>query len=263
MNNRIIKNMNFYEYNNQKMAYIRHGSGDQTYLWVHGWGSNHHFLKTLSESLTQHGTHYVVDIPGFGDSPKPTDDWVLENYAAFFTHFIKEIKAENLIWVGHSYGCRIGVKLASLYPEIIDQMALIAAAGLPQKRSLLQKMKIFIKVRSFKFMKMFIRDENKLEELRSNHGSTDYKNAGDMRTIFVKTFSENLEEDARNIQCPVALYYGEHDEATKPDMGRRYNKLIPKSSFEEFKGLDHFSIVLKGQHLIAQRIKKFIENNKT
>ena len=253
--------MNFYEYNNQKMAYVCHGNGKDTYLWVHGWGSSHHFLKNLSETLQKHGTHYVVDIPGFGESPKPEDDWTLEEYAEFFTHFIEEIKSDRLIWVGHSYGCRIGVKLASLFPNFIDQMILIAAAGLPQKRSLFEKIKIFIKVRTFKFMKMFVRDEKKLEELRSKHGSSDYKDAGDMRKIFVKTFSENLENNARHVACPVALYYGENDEATKPDMGRRYNALIPNSTFEEFKGLDHFSIVLKGQHQIAQRIKKFVERN--
>ena len=251
--------MHFYEYNNQKMAYFRHGSGTDAYIWVHGWGCDYHFFQNLSESLTQYGTHYVVDIPGFGDSPTPNEDWNLKSYADFFKGFIDEVKADNIIWVGHSYGGRIGVKLASLYPDALNKMVLVAAAGLPQKRSLLEKIKIFIKVRSFKFMKMFVRDEKALEELRSKHGSADYKNAGDMRKIFVTTFAENLEKDAQNITCPVALYYGEHDTATKPDMGRRYNKLIAGSVFEEFKGLDHFTIVTKGQHQIAQRIKKFVE----
>lgn len=257
--------MHFYEYNNQKMAYFRHGTGADTYIWVHGWGCDHHFFQNLSESLTQYGTHYIVDIPGFGDSPTPNKDWNLKNYADFFEAFIKEIStkkgnADKIIWVGHSYGGRIGVKLASLYPKLLNKMVLIAAAGLPQKRSLLEKAKIFIKVRTFKFMKMFVKSEAELEKLRSKHGSTDYKNAGEMRQIFVTTFSENLEHDAKKITCPVALYYGEHDSATKPDMGRRYNQLITGSTFEEFKGLDHFTIVSKGQHQIAQRIKKFIEN---
>jgi len=251
--------MEFYEYKNQKMAYIRHGSGENTYLWVHGWGSNHQFLKTLSESLSKSGTHYVVDIPGFGQSPKPAEDWNLDQYAQFFTAFIKEIKQEKLVWIGHSYGGRIGVKLAGNYPDEIDQMVIIAGAGLPQQRSVLEKIKIFVKVRTFKLMKMFVRDEKKLEALRSKHGSSDYKNAGAMRQIFVKTFAENLENDAKKITCPVALYYGEHDTATKPDMGRRYNKLITNSHFEMFKGLDHFSIVLKGHHQLAQRIKKFTD----
>lgn len=250
--------MDFYDYNNQKMAYIRHGSGQNTFIWVHGWGSSHEFLLSLSKSLSQYGTHYIVDIPGFGQSPKPEEDWTLLQYASFFTQFAKDIKAHNLTWVGHSYGCRIGVKLASLNNDIINQMVLIAAAGLPQQRSIFEKTKIFIKVRSFKFMKMFIRDKKKLEELRSKHGSTDYKNAGAMRPIFVKTFSEDLTKEAQNITCPVALYYGENDEATKPSMGRKYHHLIQNSQFEVFKGLDHFSIVTKGRHQLAQRIKKFI-----
>ncbi|MEM6811790.1 MAG: alpha/beta hydrolase [Pseudomonadota bacterium] len=251
--------MQFYEYDNQKMAYLHHGSGESVYIWVHGWGSDHNFLKGLSQSLTKIGTHYIVDIPGFGQSPKPSEDWDLQNYADFFAKFIESLDANRVIWVGHSYGCRIGIKLASIYPKLIDQMALIAAAGLPQKRSLFEKIRIFIKVRTFKLMKLFVTDEKKLEELRSRHGSSDYREAGEMRKIFVKTFSENLENDARAVKCPVALYYGELDEATKPDMGRRFQALIPNSQFEEFKGLDHFSIVLKGHSQLAQRIKKFVE----
>ena len=165
-----------------------------------------------------------------------------------------------MIWLAHSYGGRIGVKLASSYPDLIDKMVLIAAAGLPPKRSFLEKISILIKTRSFKLMKCFVRDKKKLEELRSKHGSPDYKKAGEMRKIFIKTFAENLEEDAKNIKCPVALYYGENDVATKPDIGRRYNKFITDSHFEEFKGLDHFTIVSRGQHQLAQRIKKFVED---
>lgn len=254
--------MKFFEHNNQKMAYISHGSGDTVYLWVHGWGSSHHFLKNLSESLSQLGTHYIVDIPGFGGSPIPASDWDLAQYAEFFKAFGEHIQKDKLIWVGHSYGCRIGTKVAANYPDMIDQMVFIAGAGLPQKRSLFEKMRIFIKVRIFKLMKMFVRSEEKLEELRNKHGSSDYKNAGEMRGIFMKTVPEDLSEDAKKIQCPVALYYAEHDDATKVDMGRRYNTLIPNSVFEEFKGLDHFSIVTKGQHQIAHRIKNFVGNNR-
>lgn len=221
----------------------------------------HHFFKNLSESLGQLGTHYIVDIPGFGESPVPDNDWDLAQYAAFFKAFAEHVQQDKLIWVGHSYGCRIGVKVAAHFPDIVYQMVFIAGAGLAQKRSLFEKIRIFTKVRIFKLMKMFVRSEEKLEELRNKHGSSDYKNAGAMRQVFVKTFSEDLSEEAKKIQCPVALYYAEHDDATKVDMGRRYNELIPNSVFEEFKGLDHFSIVTKGQHQIAHRIKKFVGNN--
>ncbi len=251
--------MNIFEYNNQKMAYLRHGHGKTAFIWVHGWGSNHQFFTNLSKSLSQMGTHYVVDIPGFGESPQPDQDWDLTQYAEFFNHFLDDVKQDNIIWVGHSYGCRVGVKLAASYKDSIDKMVLIAAAGLPQKRSPFEKLKVFFKVKFFKLMKLFIRSEEKLNQLRSKHGSTDYKNAGTMRPIFIKTVSENLSEDAKNINCPVALYYGENDLETKPDMGSRYSKLIKDSKFETFKHLDHFSIVTKGQSQIAQRIKKFIE----
>ena len=60
-------------------------------------------------------------------------------------------------------------------------------------------------------------------------GSSDYKIAGPMRKILIKTVNENLEGSARKIQCPTLLIYGENDQHTPPETGQRFEQMIPKS----------------------------------
>ena len=251
--------MNTFEHNHQKLSYIHHGQGDIVFVWVHGWGVDHQYLVNLSKDLSSLGQHYLVDLPGFGNSPKPEKDWFISDYAEFMHHFLNSQENKHIVWIGHSFGCRVGTKLAAHYPDLVKKMVFIAGSGLPIKRSLFQRMNIFLRIRLFKFMKLFVRGEENLNKLRSKFGSSDYRTAGDMRQIFMNTFSEHLSEDAKKISCPVTLLYGELDTETPPSMGEDYHSLIKDSSLEIFDGLDHYTILTKGQHQLAHRIKNFIK----
>ena len=247
-----------FEHNGQKLAYTSHGQSDEiAFIWAHGWGVDHQYFMPLSQSLSQVGQHYLVDFPGFGQSPRPQEDWRVEDYAEFMKNFAAQLPQKQKIWIGHSFGGRVGVMMAANYPESIDKMVMIAAAGLKQKMSLYRRVKSFITVRIFKFMKMFAKDEEALNKLRSKYGSADYKNAGAMRPIFMNTIARYLNEEAKKVTCPTKLYYGALDTEAKPDMGERFSKLIPNSDFEIFDGMDHYTILTKGQHKLAQRIKNF------
>lgn len=253
--------MNIFEHNDHPMFYTQHGDGDTVFIWAHGWGTNHKTLLPLSQSLTKMGRHYVLDLPGFGQSPPPKTVWGAADYAEYIHEFIKSLKARKIVWIGHSFGCRIGVKYSALYAKDIDRLIIIAGAGLPAKRSLCQKMRMIFWVSIFKTLKVFANTEEKLEKLKSKYGSADYRNAGDMRQIFIKTIGENLTGDALKIECPVALYYGDKDTETKPDIGIRYDQLIQNSQLEIFEGYDHYTILTKGLHQLTQRIHNFVKNN--
>lgn len=249
--------MKTFKYKDEKMAYVDCGAGDTAFIWAHGWGVDHKYFIPLVDSLKTHGRHYILNLPGFGESPRPNANWYIKDYADFINKFALNLKERKVVWVGHSFGGRIGIKLAALYPKTFYKMVIIAGSGLPPKRSLLKKTHLFLRVHLFKLMKLFVRNEKALNSLRSKFGSSDYKNAGNMRAIFMNTFREFLEEDAQKIQCPVALYYGEFDTETKPDIGARFNKLIPNSSFEILEDYDHYTILTKGQHQLASRIINF------
>ena len=90
-------------------------------------------------------------------------------------------------------------------------------------------------------------------------GSADYRSAGPLRPILSRVVSENLSEVASAVRCPTLLLYGSDDTETPPEIGERFNRLIPGSEFSVLQGLGHLDILTRGQHQIALRIRKFIE----
>ena len=225
-------------------------------IWGHGWGHSHAAFVPLAESLKNAGRHIVLDFPGFGATPKPDTDWDVQAYADATAEFIKAQGLKNIIWVGHSFGGRVGIRLAACYPELVDRMFLIAAAGLKRKRPLWQKLYFGARVRLFKLLKAMGFNQDKL---RARFGSRDYNNAGAMRGILIKTISEDLTEMARKVRCPVTFVYGENDNETPPEFGERYAQLIPGAKLVVLEGQDHYSVLGDGRHQVAAMLAEFIE----
>ena len=240
--------MNRFEHNGQALTYATLGAGDTAFLWGPGWGQDHRTFLSLAERFSSFGTHYLIDFPGFGASPAPSSDWSVGDYAALVAAFIDTLPKKRVIWVGHSFGGRVGIKLAAIAPAKIQAMILISAAGLPRKRTVLQQAKFFLRSRLFKLLKGFARNEAARDKLRERFGSTDYKNAGPLRGTFIKVISENLSADARAVSCPTILIYGDKDTETPPDIGAAYQQMIRGSVLHILPGADHYSVIAGAQH---------------
>lgn len=242
------------------MSFFTHTIGDEDFpviLWGHGWGHDHNAFVPLAESL--HGNrHILIDFPGFGKSPKPDADWATEDYADALAVWIKEQGLKNILWVGHSFGGRVGIQLAARHPELVKGLFLIAAAGLKRKRPLHKKAYFWLRIRVFKFLKKLKAFGLNEDWLRSKFGSRDYNTAGALRGILVKTISEDLSDTAKKIRCPVTLVYGANDTETPAEFGRRYETLIPGSVLFVLEGEDHYSVLSSGRHQVAALLSDFI-----
>ncbi|MCK5284458.1 MAG: alpha/beta hydrolase [Alphaproteobacteria bacterium] len=231
-----------------------------TILWAHGWGQSHHAFLPLITSLEKYGNHLIIDFPGFGKSPPPKQDWSTADYADLMASFIKQNTDMPIIWIGHSFGCRVGLQIVSRHPELIKGMILISGAGLklhrPWHRKILYMKARIILYKALRKLIPFGLNENKL---RKKFGSADYINAGAMRKILVKTVNEDLSEIASTVTCPTTLIYGTKDTETPIEIGWRLNKLIAGSRMIPLDGLDHYSVLSGGRHQVSPVIKKFIE----
>ena len=101
------------------------------------------------------------------------------------------------------------------------------------------------------------------DRLRNHFGSTDYKNANAMRDILVKTVNEDLTETAQKITCPVHLIFGEKDDQTPPEMGRRYQRLMPHTNLTILPQQDHYSVLKSGRHQVSAQLKEFVQKVST
>jgi len=228
-------------------------------FWGHGWGQNLQAFKPLAESLKGSGQHWLVDFPGFGQSPVPEEAWGTEDYADALAETIKSQTDEKILWVGHSFGCRVGLQLAARHPDLIAGLCLIAGAGLPRKRPLWHKVYYGLRVEIFKLLKKMIPFGVSEDWLMKKFGSADYKNAGPLRQILVNVVNEDLTRIAETISCPTLLIYGEKDTETPPDIGHRLKKLIPNADLVVMEGHDHYSILTTAHHQVVRRIHNFMK----
>ncbi len=248
-----------FEIDGEKIAYWTLGdeAAERQIIWAHGWGQDHRAFEQLAESWATGAFNILIDFPGFGASPRPRVDWGTAEYADACAVLLKQFPRCERIWVGHSFGCRVGIQLATRHGNLIDGLFLVAAAGLPRRRSGLSRLRVQSKIALYKSLRALPFGDK--DRLRERFGSADYKAAGDMRGILTKVVNEDLSPQAREIRLPVKLVYGSRDDETPPEIGERLAALIPGGSFVQLDGLDHYSILGDGRHQTVFQLKQFID----
>ena len=123
MNGRMIKTKR-----GVKVRVLEAGSGDPL-VFMHGAGGlfpDNPFLDQLAE----HYQVFAPEFPGFGES---TDEGLLEDMLDFSLHGWDVVHALGLSKphiVGHSMGGMIAAEMASLAPNDVSKLVLVASAGL-------------------------------------------------------------------------------------------------------------------------------------
>ncbi len=245
----------------QSLNTVKIGNSGYPIVLLHGWGQSLESLRPLGELLGSACRVHLIDLPGFGQSPLQADDWDTSRYAERIIAYLDQSGLERVDLLGHSFGGRISIRLASKYPERVRGLILINSHGLkvplsPQKRAralLLKMLGNTLKQidRSFDsqlFQTWFV----------PRFASSDYKNAGQLRKILVKAVNEDASADAAKISNPTFLLWGELDQETPLWLGRRLNQLIAGSQLTVMPGKDHFPFVSGGAHLCARHILNFL-----
>ncbi|MCC6983548.1 MAG: alpha/beta hydrolase [Bauldia sp.] len=232
------------------------GAGPLAIVWAHGWGHSGATFAPVAEGLAGF-SHYLLDLPGFGASPIPPEPWGTAEYADRVAAFLKTLPPKPVLWVGHSNGCRVGIRLAERHPGMLSGLLLIAAAGLPRPMSPLQRLRREARSRLYKTLRFLARDEATRDKLRGRFGSADYRNAGPMRPTLVRLVNENLADAAKTIRVPVQLVFGRNDTETPPALGERYRDLIPGAKLAILEGYDHNSILTAGRFQLQTMLKSF------
>ncbi len=233
-------------------------SGPQL-IWAHGWGHTHAALVPLAEAMRR-ARSILIDFPGFGASPPPPDAWGTADYADAIAEYLATLPPARRVWIGHSFGTRVGLQLAARHPDLIDGLFLIAAAGLPPHRSPWQRLRLAARRGAFRLARHFTPDGPARDRLRARFGSADYRQAGPLRPILVKAVTEDLSAAARAVRGPCMLVYGDQDRETPPELGARLHALMPQSRLVVLRGFDHWSILTDGRHQIAQLLAEFAEH---
>jgi pimeloyl-ACP methyl ester carboxylesterase len=228
-------------------------------VFGHGWGNSSVAFQPLAETLKPFAGSILIDFPGFGKSTPPPDSWGTADYADNVADWLRTLPKSRFVWIAHSFGGRVGIQLASRHPGVLAGMVLIASAGLPRRRSLAERLQRNARVMAFKIAKQFVKEGPDRDRLRQRFGSADYRQAGAMRSIFLRVIREDLTPQAQQVACPTLLIYGARDTETPPEIGERLHKLIPNSGLAILEGFTHSSILSEGRHQVAIRIRRFLD----
>jgi pimeloyl-ACP methyl ester carboxylesterase len=202
----------------------------------------------------------LVDLPGFGASPEPPAPWSTAEYADAMAAWLAGRQAGSRIWVGHSFGGRVGLQLAARHPGTVAGLFLIATPGLPLQRAPWQRGRLAARRLAFRLARHFTLEGPARERLRARFGSSDYRDASPlMRQVLVKAVNEDLSAAARAVRVPTILVYGDKDRAAPPDIGTRLNALMPQSRLVLLRGFGHLDVLTEGHHQIVQRLGEFVE----
>lgn len=227
-----------------KLHYRKSGNGRPLIL-MHGWGCNMDTVASIERVAAETHTVYNIDFPGFGASEEPADVWGVEQYTALIEEFARKTGIDRPVLVGHSFGGRVGILMASRTP--VDKLILVDAAGVKPRRS----MSYYFKVYSFKAMKWLCglalprrKADAVIEKWRSRKSSADYASASPrMRAILSKVVNEDLCHVMPKITAPTLLVWGENDTATPVSDARRMERLIPGAGLVSFAGCGHYSFL--------------------
>jgi pimeloyl-ACP methyl ester carboxylesterase len=228
-------------------------------IWAHGWGHSHTALMPLAEAMRRRADSWLIDLPGFGASPVPPGAWGTEDYADAMAEWLSGLPARRRVWVGHSFGCRVGLQLAARHPEAVSALFLIAAAGLPPHRTLTARARRLPRQLAFRVARAMTSEGPARDRLRERYGSSDYRTAGAMRPVLVKAVNEDLSDVARRIRMPVVLVHGEGDTESPPEIATRLHALIPEARLHLLRGFDHWTIIGDGRHQVTHLLGELLE----
>jgi len=234
-------------------------TGPVELIWAHGWGQTHEAMLPLAQAMRHAARSILVDLPGFGASPLPPAPWSTADYADAMAEWLVGLPPARRIWIAHSFGCRVGLQLAARHAESLAGLFLIAAAGLPPRRTPWARARMMGRRWAFRLARHFTPEGPARDRLRSRFGSADYRAAGPLRPILVKAVGEDLTAVARAVPLPAVLVYGDRDRETPPEMGMRLNNLMPQSRLYVLRGFDHWSLLTDGRHLIIHRLGELLE----
>jgi len=202
-----------------------------TVVFLHGWGSNSTLWFSSTLKLAEEGYElYFFDLPGFGKSQTPIHPFHLDDYAQILFNCIQKLEIERPILIGHSFGGKTAVRIASKKAISLAGLVLVDSSGLPHTSFATQT-----KINIAKTVKP-IMDLPLMKGIRSNllrlSGSDDYIAFPELRETFVTIIREHIEFELPQVEDKTLILWGGEDDNsyTPVSDAEVYKRLIPHAT---------------------------------
>ncbi len=214
------------------------GKAMPTLLFLHGWRSEGRVWEQVIAQLVGKDFSLIgVDLPGFGKSEIPKKAFSISDYADIVLDLIKKLDLQNVILVGHSFGGRIAIKLASENSHF-SKVVLVDSGGFKTSHTL---KKVLAKVVKPLFAPDFMKPLR--ARIYKKMGAEDYVVLPEMQKTFSAVIGEDLSLCLPRIKIPTLILWGENDFDTPVSFAERLHFGIVGSELHVIKNAGHYSFL--------------------
>ena len=251
----------------QKIHYVETGSGP-TVILLHGLGGSTQVWQFNIGPFAEKFHVVVPDQIGFGNSDKPLVNYRIRTYVDFLDQFCKQLKIERATLVGSSMGGWIAMWFTAAFPDRVDKLVLVDAAGYAPPKDLDTRTLFALNPTTREGMKLLASKVfyNKafLTDAAIDQAIAARLAAGDGYTINSITESilrgeDFLDEAVKTIKRPTLIVWGRQDGLVSLAEGERFNKDIAGSKMVVIDQCGHIPNVEKPGEFNAAVLKFLAE----
>jgi len=240
----------------------------QTIILVHGLGERG-LLDWLSifPRLTENYHVVAMDLPGFGHSDRQQVQYTPSAYARLVDWIIKEYAHGKAIVIGHSLGGAVSLRYAHDYPQDLNRLILIDAAGIlqrtvfvrflvktpvsyswlePYQKSIPQLNKWIKQIarKTDGWTRSLLVKADQMPDLAEIMMSSEtarhylYKEDGNMNAALGLVY-EDFSGAVREVKVPTHIIWGEHDSVAPVRTGVLLANLLPDAQLHEISAAGH------------------------
>lgn len=231
----------------QKIHYVEAGTGP-TVILLHGLGGSTQAWMFNIAPLAEKYHVVVPDQIGFGKSDKPLVNYRIRTYVDFLDQFCKQLKIERASLVGNSMGGWIAAAYTAAFPDRVDKLVLVDAAGYAPPKDLDTRSFYGLNPTTREGMKALVAKVfyNKAFQTDAaiDQAIAARMTAGDGYTINSITESiirgeDFLDQTVKTIKNPTLIIWGRQDGLVPLAEGEHFNKDIAGSKLIVFDECGH------------------------
>lgn len=226
---------------NLLINYQDHGTG-KVILFLHGWTeAAQQSFQQLSQVFAKDYRVLLPDLPGFGQSTMPPENWGVPEYGMFVQKFLEKLEVKPDIIIAHSNGGTIALYAVGNRLIAPQKLVLLGSAGIREKaklkKNLLRVAAKPVKAALLPFPHLF--QERLKKRIYGKLGSDLYV-MENMKPIFNRVVSYDIQAEAKKVTQPTLLIYGSDDSSTPVSFGELFAGVMPSARLEVVPRAGHY-----------------------
>ena len=243
--------------------YVDIGAGErEPIVFVHGLGGQwQNWLENLPRAAQERRV-IALDLPGFGLSPMPRDKITISGYGRVVDALCERLGLGRVDVVGNSMGGYVSAELAIQFPQRVDQLVLVSAAGITSANLAHAPILTLGRIATAIVTHTAAQDRALAARAKTRHASllfvarhpsrlradfayeAFFKGTG--KPGFMDALVANLEYDFRDrlpeIRVPTLIVWGENDSIIPVKDAHEFERLIPDSRKVVLQQTGHISM---------------------